>query len=359
MKQQDKGEIKDVYQRITDRIVEALEQGVQPWHKPWSGGNMSGKVSLPLRSTGEPYRGVNVIMLWMTASASGFTCPYWFTFKQAQEFGANVRKGEHGTLVVYANRITKTETDAKGEEVEKEIPFMKGYTVFNGDQIDNLPERFRVKAEAPKTTTAQRIEAAETFFAATGARVQHGGNRAYFAPALDLIQLPPFETFRDAESYTATKAHEFVHWTGHDKRLARELTGKFGSEKYAQEELCAELGSAFLCADLAITPEVRPDHASYIAGWLKALKDDKRLIFKAAAQAQRAADHLHSYSGQPKPEATSEAAPTPPAAQLTGAQKQAAYEAQRAAHRAAFMANHDGAGQGAKGRAHTVPSPSP
>jgi antirestriction protein ArdC len=207
-----------------------------------------------------------------------------------------------------------------------------------------------VKAEAPTATTAQRIEAAETFFAATGATVRHGGNRAYFAPALDLIQLPPFETFRDAESYTATKAHEFVHWTGHDKRLARELTGKFGCEKYAQEELCAELGSAFLCADLAITPEPRPDHASYIAGWLKALKDDKRLIFKAAAQAQKAADHLHSYTTQPKAEATADGAPTPAATPLTGEQKQAAYAAQRAARRDAFMAAQEAGGQGARGR---------
>ncbi len=194
---------------------------------------------MPLRSTGEPYRGINVISLWMTAAAAGFTCPYWFTFRQAQELGANVRKGEKGTLVVYANRITKTETDSKGDEVEREIPFMKGYTVFNGDQIDGLPARFTVKPEAPTVTTAQRIEAAEQFFKATGATVRHGGNRAYFAPSLDHIQMPPFESFRDAESYTATLAHEFIHWTGHDKRLARELTGKFGSEKYAEEELCA------------------------------------------------------------------------------------------------------------------------
>lgn len=338
---QEKAELRDVYQRITDRIIAELEEGARPWFKPWSADHMAGRVSMPLRSTGEPYRGVNVISLWMTASVSGFACPYWFTFRQAQELGANVRKGEKGTLVVYANRITKTETDAKGEEVEREIPYLKGYTVFNGDQIDGLPARFTERQAAPQITPAQRIEAAEQFFRATGATLRHGGNRAYFAPALDVIQMPPFESFRDAESYTATLAHEFIHWTGHYSRLAREFTGKFGSEKYAEEELCAELGSAFLCADLAITPETRPDHAAYIGSWLKALKGDKRLIFKAAAHAQRAADHLHSYSAKPAAEATVEA--TAPAwkeapAPKTSQEKQAVYEAQRAARGAAWVA---------------------
>jgi len=312
MKQRAAEEIKDVYQRITDRIVSELEQGARPWFKPWSGGNMAGKVALPLRSNGEPYRGINVIALWMTATAADYTSPYWFTFKQALEFGGNVRKGEKGSLVVFANSIIKTEANEKGEDETKTIPYLKGYTVFNWHQCENLPERFAPKAEPVQTPTMQRIERAEVFFAAAGATLRHGGNKAYFSPSADFIQLPPFEAFRDAESYTATKAHEFIHWTGHETRLNRDIRNRFGTEDYAKEELVAELGSAFLCADLAIVPEVRADHAGYIASWLKALKDDKRLIFKAAALAQKAADHLHSY--QPKAEATAKDSPARPGA---------------------------------------------
>jgi antirestriction protein ArdC len=296
-------DIRDCYQRITDRIVAELETGTRPWLKPWAAGNMDGRVTIPLRSTGEPYRGINVIVLWMTAAASGYGNPYWFTFKQALELGACVRKGEKGAMVVYANRITKTETDDKGEEVEREIPFMKGYTVFNADQIEGLPDRYRVPPTAPPQARIERIAHAEAFFDATGATVRHGGNRAFYSTVADFIQLPPFESFRDAESYTATKAHEFVHWTGHECRLVRDIHNRFGTEDYAKEELVAELGSAFLCADLGITPEVREDHAAYIATWLRALKDDERLIFRAAAHAQRAADHLRGYQPQATPEA--------------------------------------------------------
>jgi antirestriction protein ArdC len=192
---------------------------------------------------------------------------------------------------------------------------MKGYTVFNADQIDNLPDRFKViPPAAPPSSRIERIAHAEAFFDATGAKVRHGGNRAFYTTDADFIQLPPFESFRDAESYAATKAHEFVHWTGHDSRLARPIRNRFGTEDYAKEELVAELGSAFLCADLGITPEVREDHAAYIASWLKSLKDDKRLIFRAAAHAQRAADHLHGYQAAPTAEATA----TPPEAAQTG-----------------------------------------
>jgi antirestriction protein ArdC len=225
---------------------------------------------------------------------NGYSCPIWLTFKQALELGGNVRKGERGELVVYANRITRTETDDKGEELEREIPFLKGYTVFNAEQCENLPAHYTAKVEAPALTPMQRIERADRFFAATGAEIRHGGTRAYYAEGSDHVQMPPFETFRDAESYAATLGHECVHWTKHSKRLARDMGRvKWGDEGYAREELVAELGSAFLCADLDITPEIREDHAAYIASWLKALKDDKRLIFSAAAHAQRAADYLH------------------------------------------------------------------
>ena len=289
----------DVYSRITNKIIADLEQGVSTWLKPWNADHAAGITTRPLRHNGIPYKGINVLMLWSAAVSKGYACPLWLTFKQALELGGNVRKGESGEMVVFANRITRTETDDKGAEVEREIPFMKGYTVFNAEQCENLPAHYTAKAEAPALTSPQRIEAADRFFAATGADIRHGGISAFYVEGPDYIQLPPFGAFRDAASYAATLAHEITHWTKHEKRLARDF-GRVvqGDEGYAKEELVAELGAAFLCADLGITPEVMPDHAAYIASWLKALKDDKRLIFSAAAHAQRAADHLHGLQPQ-------------------------------------------------------------
>jgi antirestriction protein ArdC len=284
----------DVYGRITNKIIADLEQGVRPWMKPWNAEHAAGRITRPLRHNGIPYKGINVLMLWSAAVTKGYACPLWLTFKQALELGGNVRKGETGELVVFAGSITRSDTDDKGEETEREIPFLKGYTVFNAEQCDNLPAHYSAKAEPPALTPLQRIEAADRFFAATHADICHGGTRAYYAEGPDYVQMPPFETFKDAESYAATLAHELTHWTKHDKRRARDFGRvKWGDAGYAKEELVAELGAAFLCADLGITPEVMPDHAAYIATWLKALKDDKRLIFSAAAHAQRAVDHLH------------------------------------------------------------------
>ena len=285
----------DVYSRITDKIIADLEQGVRPWLRPWNAEHTAGRISRPLRHNGIPYKGINVVMLWSAATVKGYACPIWLTFKQALELGGNVRKGETGELVVYANSITRTEANEKGEEIEREIPFLKGYTVFNAEQCENLPAHYIAKAEAPALTPLQRIEAADRFFAATGADIRHGGARAFYAQGPDYVQMPPFETFRDAESHAATLAHELTHWTKHDKRLARDMGRvKWGDEGYAREELVAELGSAFLCADLGITPEVRHDHAAYIASWLEVLKGDKRFVFSAASHAQRAVDYLHS-----------------------------------------------------------------
>ena len=283
----------DVYSRVTDKILAQLEQGVRPWMRPWAAANTDGRITRPLRHNGQPYSGVNVLMLWGAACTKGYSNPTWLTFKQALELGGNVRKGETGELVVYAGSIAKTETNRHGEEIERAIPFMKGYTVFNAEQCENLPAHYTVTAEQPIRTQIQRIEAADRFFAATGADIRHGGMRAFFAFDLDLIQMPPFESFKDAESYAAVLAHEITHWTGHDKRLARDIKNRFGTQDYAKEELVAEMGSAFLCADLGITPEVAPDHADYLASWLKALKNDKRFIVQAASQAQRAVDYLH------------------------------------------------------------------
>ncbi|MFN4202426.1 MAG: ArdC family protein [Tabrizicola sp.] len=284
----------DVYQRVTDKIIADLEKGELTWVKPWSGGNMDGKVVRPLRHNGVPYSGINVLMLWGAAVESGFASPFWMTFKQAQELGAHVRKGEKGSLVVYANTITRTEEGENGSEEERTIPFMKGYTVFNVEQIEGLPAHYHAKAEAV-IDPAQRNAQAEAFFAATGATVRHGGNSAHYSGGTDHVQMPVFESFRSPEAYYATLAHELTHWTKHEKRLARDFGRKrWGDEGYAKEELVAELGAAFLCADLGLTPEPGMDHAAYIQSWLKVLKDDKRAIFAAASHAQKAADYLHS-----------------------------------------------------------------
>jgi antirestriction protein ArdC len=289
----------DVYERITTKIVSDLEAGVRPWMKPWNVEHAAGRITRPLRANGIPYRGINVLMLWGEAMTKGYAAPIWMTFRQALELNACVRKGEKGSLVVYANSITRTETDTDtGEESEAQIHYMKGYTVFNVEQIDGLPAQYYATA-APQIDPVQRIAEADAFFAATGAELSHGGNRAFYSPAYDRIQMPPFESFRDAESYYATLAHECTHWTRHKSRLDREFGHKrWGDEGYAMEELVAELGSAFLACDLNLTPDVRDDHASYIASWIKVLKSDKRAIFSAASHAQRAADFLHGL--QPK-----------------------------------------------------------
>lgn len=289
----------DLYTRITGKIIADLEQGVRPWMKPWSADHAAGKITRPLRYNGIPYKGINVVMLWSAAVTKGYACPLWLTFKQALELGGHVRKGETGELVVYADRIRRTETNDKGEDVERQIPFLKGYIVFNAEQCDDLPPHYYAKAEPPALSTAQRIDAADRFFAATGADIRHGGTRAFYAEGPDYVQMPPFETFRDAESHAATLGHEIVHWTKHGKRLARDFGRvRHGDEGYAKEELVAELGSAFLAADLGITPEVREDHAAYIASWLEVLKGDKRFIFTAAAHAQRALEYLHGLQPQ-------------------------------------------------------------
>jgi antirestriction protein ArdC len=289
----------DIYARVTSKIIEDLEQGVRPWMKPWNAEYAAGRITRPLRHNGQAYKGINILMLWASAELQGFACPFWLTFQQARELGGHVRKGEHGSPVVFASTFKKKDSTDDGLEVEAEIPFLKEYTVFNAEQCEGLPQHFTAPAEPPKETL-QRIEHAEAFFANTKADIRYGGNRAYYQITVDFVRLPPFETFRDAESHAATLAHELTHWTRHSSRLNRDLGRKsWGDQGYAAEELVAELGSAFLCADLNITPEVRDDHASYLDCWLKVLKQDKRAIFTAASHATKAVDFLHGLQPQP------------------------------------------------------------
>jgi antirestriction protein ArdC len=201
---------------------------------------MAGRVSRPLRHNGQPYSGINIIVLWMTAEMSGFISPFWLTFRQALELGGHVKKGEHGSQIVYASTFKKKDATDAGEAIEQEIPFLKSYTVFCAEQCEGLPKHFYQLAEPPKEKI-ERIEHAERFFANTKADIRCGGNRAYYAIEADYVRLPPFETFRDAESHAATLGHECVHWSRHPTRLNREFGRKrFGDEGYAMEELVAE-----------------------------------------------------------------------------------------------------------------------
>ncbi|MFT4196993.1 MAG: zincin-like metallopeptidase domain-containing protein [Pseudoxanthomonas sp.] len=286
----------DIHARVTERIVADLEKGVRPWVQPWSASRSGGPVTRPLRHNGEAYSGMNVLLLWSEALAHGYASPIWMTFRQALELGGHVRKGESGATVVYASRFTRTETDAASSEIERDIPFLKTYSVFNIEQIEKLPDRYYEQSTAV-TDPVERIEHAERFFANTGAVIRHGGAQAYYSPVTDHIQMPPRSAFRDATSHVAVLAHEEVHWTARADRAGRDLSRyvKDNADR-AMEELIAEIGSALVCADLGIVPELepRPDHAAYLASWLRFLENDTRAIFRAAAHSQRAVAYLHS-----------------------------------------------------------------
>ena len=291
----------DHMQAVTDKIIAALETGVRPWQKPWDAGTIPEK---PLRSNGEAYKGVNIIALWMEAQASGYTSPYWMTYRQAAELGAQVRKGEKGTIVFYAGTMTiKTdeEPDKTGDDEARQRRFMKSYAVFNADQIEGLPGEYFPKAQ-PTKPNAERRGDAEQYFAATGSDVRHGGNKAFYAYGgnADYIRMPPFETFADPEKYYGTLAHEHIHWTKGPGRIDRDFgRKKWGDEAYAIEELVAEIGSAFLGVTLGLRPDHLEDHAAYIQSWLKVLKNDKQAIFRAASHAQRAVDYLDTLQANP------------------------------------------------------------
>ena len=271
----------DLQQHVTDQIVAILESGTSPWIKPWSSDGSSG---MPHNhSTGKAYQGINVLILWAAATERGFTSSAWLTYKQAQAAGGQVRKGEKGTAITFYKPI---QIDDDGEE--KTIPMLKTFTVFNVDQIDGI--EVATPEEQPKEFTAdQKTEAAvrlfECYAERSGIGFSTGGVYAFYSPSHDTIQMPERETFTKESGYAATLLHEAVHSTGHGDRLDRlKDTSKRG---YAFEELVAEIGAAFLCCDLGITNEME-NHASYIDSWLKALKDDRTLIFKAAAKASKA-----------------------------------------------------------------------
>lgn len=302
----------DCYTEITNAIIADLENGIRPWVRPWE--SAAATPSRPLRNNGEPYRGINVLWLWRAAQLAGYTSDYWFTYQQARQLGAYVRKGERASLVVYANLYTKTEDDDDREPKERQIPFLKAYSVFNADQVENLPEEFKAK-EGPEEIRFDHwpnARAAE-FFENTGATLREHAARAFYSILEDAVYMPPLSKFEAAERYYSTLAHEMTHWTGHPTRVPRNFPrAGFGTSNYAREELVAELGAAFLCADLGLSLEPRSDHADYIGNWLQVLRNDKRAIFQAAALAQKAADFLHAL--QPLPATTGRSETTQKAA---------------------------------------------
>ena len=282
--------INELYEKIAARIRTQLAEGTLPWHKPWAV-DPHRQVSKPLRENAVPYQGINVLILWGAAIDAGFASPFWMTYRQARSIGAQVRRGERASHIVFAKTAKKKDTDEFGAEVEVILPVRRVYAVFNADQIDDLPAKY--VPEVPDVNPDERDTACQAWFDALGIDIAYGGTRAYYAPGPDRIQMPPFETFESRQAFLSTLAHEHCHASGHPSRLGRDF-GPPGTPKYAREELVAELGSAFLCADLGIASAPRADHASYIASWLKLLEDEPRAVFDAATQAQQAVEFLHA-----------------------------------------------------------------
>lgn len=283
------------YQQVTDRIVAMLEAGTRPWAQGWNAYAGGGR---PKRHDGQGYRGANVVNLWAAGMVRGFSSPYWLTYKKAQELGAQVKKGSKSECAFYVGTITRTE-ERGGESVDRTIAFLKSYSVFNAEEIEGLDSHYYRPAEVAQLGEHERLPSADLFIAQTGATIAHGGGRAYYRPSTDAIQMPEFGSFVSPASYYGTALHELTHWTGAEQRLDRGKGRLFGSPEYAFEELIAELGAAYLCADLGIASEPREDHASYLASWLRVLRADNQAIFRAASFAEKAAGYLHETQTQP------------------------------------------------------------
>jgi len=257
-----------------------------PWHT--SGRFAFSPVNVTSR---KPYSGINTVCLWAAAQAKGYESGEWATYPQWQERGAQVRKGEKSTCVVFWKFVNSAAENQSGEDEQpatgSRLLFTRGYAVFNAAQVDG----YTPKAD-PDIPAIERIEQADAFFKSIGATVRHGGNKAFYSPASDHIQMPPFQAFMESVSYYSTLAHEHTHWTSRAGRCDRQLGKRFGDNAYAAEELIAELGAAFVCAHLGLSTEPRQDHAQYIQSWLRVLKADKRAVFTAASKAQQAADFL-------------------------------------------------------------------
>ena len=285
--QQQPKTFRDIYSQVTDTIIRQLEAGTIPWVKPWQGSNAS--YAMPRNATtGNSYQGINIVMLWSAIEEKNLYSNEWASFKQWASQNEFVRKGEKGTMIVYYDTLEK-----EVESETKKIPFLKSSYVFNRSQLQS----FEYAAIEAKPFDCN-IEKVDRFVANTKAIIEHDNGHACYMPSLDKITMPYSYSFIDTptstrqEAYYSTLGHELIHWTGHAKRLNRTKGKKFGDQAYAGEELIAELGAAFLCAELDITAEPKEDHASYIANWLQVLKNDKTFIVKAASEASKAVGYL-------------------------------------------------------------------
>jgi antirestriction protein ArdC len=275
---------RDLYAEVTARILADLKTGAAPWIKPWSA---TPGANTPCNAvSNRPYSGCNVVLLWM-AQAAGYRTPRFLTFKQALELGGHVRKGERGTKVYFVKRLEIRDDE---ETSTRLVPMMREYTVFNVDQCDGLPDIVTAGKPMRVRNPDARDDLADQFLRATGADIREGHSEAYYVPSRDFISMPAFGAFKGADHFYGTVFHELIHWTAHGSRLDRDLKNRFGSRNYAGEELVAELGAAFLCAEFGFDGDLR--HAGYIGHWVEILKADKRAFFTACSQASKAADYL-------------------------------------------------------------------
>ena len=273
-----------IYQQVTDKIIAELESGTIPsWVKNWSG-DAGSDCNVITKKT---YSGINTIILGM----SGFKSPYWATYKQWVSIGAQVSKGSKGTQIIFYSPVEKGSKITEAGEVKNYSYVLKSYTVFNADQVSG----FEAPA-LPVPKVFNNIACIEALTVKSGVKLQFGGDKAYYSPSDDYVAMPHKTQFNNEASYYATLLHELSHWSGHKSRLDRDLSGRFGNEAYAAEELIAELSAAFLCARFNIAGELR--HSSYIASWLRVLKNDNKAVFKAAALAQKSADYLAGFAGE-------------------------------------------------------------
>jgi len=282
----------DIYERVTNQIISEMEKGNRPWIRSWDI-----DLSLPQRVTGETYRGINIILLWNAALNFGYRQPRYMTFKQAEGLGSHVRKGEKGHLVVkYGTFTPKDATNTPTGDDAQKVPYLKGYTVFNVEQLEDLPEAYYTGETVGHILQEQRIAELEAFVAATSVKIIHHGHQACYRCAEDSIIMPPFETFHSPEDYYSTLLHELAHWTGAKTRLDRKGGKRFGDKDYAFEELVAELVSCFVGSSLGLRVDVG-NSAAYLDNWLRGLKEDKRFLLQACSQAQAVADYLLAFRG--------------------------------------------------------------
>jgi antirestriction protein ArdC len=278
---------RDLYAEVSARIVAELERGAAPWIKPWSA---TPGANTPCNGfSNRPYSGCNVIFLWM-AQAAGYRTPRFLTFKQALELDGNVRKGEHGTKVYFVKQLQVHDKGADDETATRLVPMLREYTVFNVEQCENLPDSVNTGKPMRVRNPDARDELADAFLGSTGADIREGHGEACYIPSRDFISMPAFAGFKGADHFYSVAFHELTHWTGHKVRLDRDLQNRFGSRIYAAEELIAELGAAFLCAEFGFDGDLRS--AGYIGNWIELLKADKRAFFTACSQASKAADYL-------------------------------------------------------------------